>query len=295
MTTDQLTRTVDALSIGIPKHWGALTLFPLYRHDPVSVDVLPASLALESGRLHISESAHATVPTLLAKNDTGTTVLFVAGEMVFGGKQDRMLTDSLLISPGEWDVPVACVESGRWSGDAHFDRRTGLGPRQVRQGPIVGRGHRGVSQGVVWESVEQTLHDADTPHATQSLRAALDRSTNGAAQLGPLPGQCGVAIGKGQRVIGVELFADHRALASYWSSIIGSYALDNVRAYEGRPSLGAVLRFIRKAAAELEPIASAGPGRQLRHATHSRAGTALLTVETLIDPGTLVHLAVLAG
>ena len=132
---------------------------------------------------------------------TGSWRLFsrlrVAGEMVFGGRQDRMLTDSFFVPPGECEIPVACVESGRWGGSAGFEQRTGLGPRQVRRGPIIGRGQHGVNQDAVWESVGKVLREAATPHPTHSLRAAFERDGDEVAAIGPLPGQCGVAVGRG--------------------------------------------------------------------------------------------------
>lgn len=302
MTTTQISRTVDTLSVGMPKHWRALSLYPLYRHDTLNtrrnVDVMPAAQALHGGGLQISEVAQATVPTLTATNQTGRLVFFIAGEMVFGGRQDRMVTDSFLLPPGEWEIPVACVESGRWGGGTRFELRTGLGPRQVRKGPIMGRGHERVDQGQVWESVGQVLSDAGTPHRTQSLRAALDGGVHDVqhlADMGPLPGQCGVAIGRGRHVIGVELFTSRAVLASYWAAIIASYAPDNVGAYDGRPSMGSVLRFIRRAVLCLEPTPGIGYGSQWRTASAKVAANALLTEPTLADPSTLIHLAVLAA
>ena len=112
MTLTAISRTVSTLSVGMPMHWRALTLYPLYRHDEVDVDVMPASEALRSGALHFSEAAQATVPMLTAVNHASSAVVLVAGEVVFGGRQDRMVTDSLLVPPGEWGIPVPVWSRG---------------------------------------------------------------------------------------------------------------------------------------------------------------------------------------
>ena len=89
-------------------------------------------------------------------------------------------------------------------------------------------------------------------------------------------------------------YAVRCVFASYWSAIITSLALDNMGAYQGRPSMGSVLRFIRKATAELNPTVTIGCGRQYRSATRQIAANALLTEDTVDGAGTVVHLAILA-
>ena len=258
-------------------------------------DVVPAAEALRTGRVQITETTQASVPTLTADNATGKSVFFVAGEVVFGGQQDRIVTDSFIVPPGEAIIPVACVEAGRWSGSAAFEARTGLGPRRLRHGAVIGGRTGGtVDQSNVWSVVDEVLTAAQTAHPTGSLRASVERDDDqldAMVALAPLPGQCGVAIGLRDKVIGVELFTSEAVLVSYWEPIMRSYALDNSDAYRGRPSLGRVLRFIRTAVDGLQPVPlpKAGHGHQFRVATKSFVANAL------VSENTLVHLVVLAA
>ena len=131
MTVQTMTKTIDTLSIGLPKIWRALSLYPLYRHDEQRREYVSAAEAMRTGELTVSDAPQASVPTLHADNTSGKTVFFVAGEVVFGGRQDRIVTESFLVPPGGASIPVACVEAGRWSGSAAFEQRSGLGPRRL--------------------------------------------------------------------------------------------------------------------------------------------------------------------
>src|SRR5437899_10335990 len=47
-------------------------------------------------------------------------VLLLAGEILLGGKQNRIVVEDVLVPPlsGPLTLPVYCVEQGRWAGDA---------------------------------------------------------------------------------------------------------------------------------------------------------------------------------
>jgi hypothetical protein len=79
----------------------------------------PVPLTLQEAILKGSVNVHETgqVNELIIEN-TGTDDVFVqAGDIVKGGKQDRVLTVSLLIPSGAGKIPIGayCVEQGRWS------------------------------------------------------------------------------------------------------------------------------------------------------------------------------------
>ncbi len=49
-------------------------------------------------------------------------LLLLAGELVSGGKQDRIIAKDRIVEPGGAPLPldVFCVEAGRWSAGAQF-------------------------------------------------------------------------------------------------------------------------------------------------------------------------------
>lgn len=79
--------------------------------------------ALANGSAQVRETGN--VNQLEVENAGETEVFIQAGDIVKGGRQDRVLTVSLIIPPHSGPMPIAsfCVEQGRWSGrgkeDAH--------------------------------------------------------------------------------------------------------------------------------------------------------------------------------
>ena len=71
--------------------------------------------ALAKGQVQVVETGR--VNELQIENTGGEQVFIQAGDIVKGGKQDRVLTVSLLLPAKSGSVPIAsfCVEQGRWS------------------------------------------------------------------------------------------------------------------------------------------------------------------------------------
>lgn len=60
------------------------------------------------------------VNTLLVSNTGDRPIFLMAGDLVLGGKQDRILAGSVVVDPGAADlrISVFCVEHGRWTPQA---------------------------------------------------------------------------------------------------------------------------------------------------------------------------------
>ncbi|MCC6573111.1 MAG: hypothetical protein IT462_04900 [Planctomycetes bacterium] len=58
-----------------------------------------------------------SVNTLLVCNDSDKPLFLMAGDLVLGGKQDRILAESVVVAPRtrNQEIPVFCVEHGRWT------------------------------------------------------------------------------------------------------------------------------------------------------------------------------------
>jgi len=85
-------------------------------HGPSQPGPIPLTLkeALASGVATVFETGQ--VSRLVLQNTGDREVFVQAGDIVKGGRQDRVLTVSLLIPPRSGKIPIGayCVEQGRW-------------------------------------------------------------------------------------------------------------------------------------------------------------------------------------
>src|SRR6185312_11829911 len=85
--------------------------------------------------LLITERGSATVPELIVDNRGKLHVLLLAGEILVGGKQNRVLKEDVLLPPasGARNLGVYCVEQGRWNiGRTDFDSKSTLASPSLR-------------------------------------------------------------------------------------------------------------------------------------------------------------------
>ena len=113
--------------------------------------------AIDADKVAISEINRAgRVNTLLVRNLSTDTLFVMAGEILIGGKQDRVVASDMLIPPnnGQSKLPVYCVEKGRWKYDndgAKFTEYYGMANEHLRN--IID--HKG-SQQEVWSEVSKS-------------------------------------------------------------------------------------------------------------------------------------------
>ncbi len=82
--------------------------------------VISLSQALSKGIATISERGTAStenVHWLRINNNSDKSILINSGEVISGGRQDRIIMRDTILAPSEKDeyVPVMCAEEGRWS------------------------------------------------------------------------------------------------------------------------------------------------------------------------------------
>jgi ARG and Rhodanese-Phosphatase-superfamily-associated Protein domain len=86
-------------------------------HGPSSAGPVPLTLqeALDKGAVRVMETG--SVNELQIENSGDEDIFIQSGDIVKGGRQDRVLTMSFVLPPKSGVVPLAafCVEHGRWS------------------------------------------------------------------------------------------------------------------------------------------------------------------------------------
>ena len=105
-----------------PHVHGNLAIY--FVHGTSAAGAVPLTLqeALNKGQVQVIETGR--VNELQIENTGGEQVFIQAGDIVKGGKQDRVLTVSFLLPANSGRVPIAsfCVEQGRWAARGKEDQ-----------------------------------------------------------------------------------------------------------------------------------------------------------------------------
>jgi hypothetical protein len=108
-------------------------------------------------------------------------------------------------------------------------------------------------------------------------------------QRGPLPGQVGIVVAHGRRVVAAELFASPDLLAVHWEALVRSQLAERVERVEGRPSATAALGFVRRFGSARTRVAPAvGLGRELHVEDAAITGHALVLDDVLVHASAFV-------
>lgn len=287
------------IKVGTPTTINGVTLFPL-SHGSVSDRARFGTIA----DVEVSELGDGTVPTLLVNNPTPNPVLLAEGETLCGGRQNRTLNVSVLVPAGaEIEVPVSCVEAGRWGASrGRFTRATMRASRKVRAAKTRGvsrhfklTGTRHSDQGEVWASIDHELDRMNVVSHTAAFTDSVnfiqeDAKTREAIRAltakGPELGQAGVAVAHGSEIVSVEIFADELIFRDQFDSIVNAIMLDAPEEPEGEALVAQVEDFLRRV--DAASVTSA-PGVGLGDEHHFEDGKILGQGLTLGDR--LVHLS----
>ncbi len=290
---------LETVAAGSPISRLGVSFFPVY----LAANGLPPITTGEASGLVIDELDEASVGTLRVRNPGDKPVLVVEGEHFIGGKQNRALNATVLVpAKADLEIPVSCLERGRWGRRQAYRRDEAFAPNRVRAAQQAGvtksmrqRGSRDGDQSGVWHEVDAMLDDASvespTGAAAEMRRETYrrDRSRADAVEKlaagGPLPSQCGIVVTHGGWVQGMDLFGAPDLLAAHWAGLIRSYLLESPAA-DGRPSATRVLELVRRfALAPQKETPGVGLGIE-RRVTDKR-----LIGQALILDGAVVHAA----
>lgn len=285
-----------AVEIGPPLTRGSLALFPLFNERPSDLRYLSGPRAGTS--MHVSELAGgAQVRALTVANTADVPLLLIDGETLVGGRQNRIVTVSVLVAPSaSVNVSVTCVEQGRWGAErpmARSDRHAPSGVRARNRTHVAAEAGRGAppqaDQAGVWEEVGLYSRRVGASSPTGAMEDvhlhAADRVHNLVGATRPLLGQCGVAVAVGGRVVAADLFDRPETLADYWAPLVAGYALD-ADALPANPPRRRRVRAVLAEVAAATPVPSGD-------VVHLRADG--VTASALVHDGAVVHLALSAS
>ena len=231
----------------------------------------------------------AEVNRLVLVNNSKRPLLLLAGEIVTGGKQDRVIAKDRIV-PAESDpidLGVFCVEAGRW---VAANGKNEFSAGAVGYGVFASPGVRGSamaakSQQQVWDNVgksKQVMADMIPPPAA----AEVNSTTSYARVMGNKEVQekvdsvaepvqrnyesvihqlreknaVGVVVAVNGDIVWADIFASTQLLQKYWPKLVRSYATEAVvtRAKGGEVSIKQAQQFLndlqgRHETADTEP------------------------------------------
>jgi len=269
--------------LGSPFTHDNLTVFPVLADESTaSTDLITLDEGLRSGKVTITEfgadgRSHtinrrqmgdsAEVNRLALTNKSGKALVLIAGEMILGGRQDRIVGHDCIIESSNTLVPldVFCVEHGRWSGGVAFGERARgfIGNARTEDsssgsaGGSAGRSSGGSlglaapmalpnirekaqakkSQDEVWSAVAETVTVNATSTSTGTLKSVYqDKRVNTKldgyerAFRGKLSAGniVGVVAAIDGKIVSADVFANHSLFQAYWPKMLNSYALEAV-------------------------------------------------------------------
>jgi hypothetical protein len=330
--------------LGEPVTFKNLTVFPVISSQPGSIGpLITLDEGIRSGKVTIMERGsngrlrrlrpgreygdEADVNELVLTNRSGKTLVLIAGEIVYGGKQDRILAHDCLVASTGRPVPIEvfCVEKHRWEAQPAFGRNRSIEARRngVSGGVAGGTAGRASSPMAVFVSSEQIAslnvrEKAVTTKDQSSVWSEVDK-TNAKNRVAPPTGRLGavflddgVKLGLQQyerafkrlaasaQVVGAvvavagevrsaDVFATGTLFAKYWPKLLRSSALEAMSALPAEQAVDrdAAKSFLARVVGE-RSSAGRKPGYNLvEHKSDSDASYEL--VVTTPGAAALVH------
>ena len=215
------------------------------------------------------------VNTLVLLNNSDKPLLLLAGEIVTGGKQDRIVGKDRIVpaQSDPIDLGVFCIEHGRWTEDTAAFRPSASAPAQslMVQPSVRAKAMVDKNQQEVWDSVHGSIAGAlaaprpgiavDEPRHTMSDPSSLGTTSYARAMQSAAINQkvdeaaaplmksreqvleklreehaVGVVVAVRGEIVWADIFSDPDLLSRYWVKLVRSYAAESLMADQARPA-----------------------------------------------------------
>jgi hypothetical protein len=280
--------------VGRPVVSGALAVYPILRKGPdLKTEYRTLDEATRDKVIVIKEMSDPSVPVVIVMNSGRVPIYVSAGEIIVGGKQDRVISHDIVIDPGkELRVDVKCVEHGRWeNGRVNFES----------SGLMAGNASRKAAQfkgqSDVWNEVATQNAAVRAAPNTGTYKAAfsapeIKEATDAClkAVLPKLEGRncVGMVVVIGSKVHAIEIFGSPSLFGKLKEKLLKGFVLDGISSKETRanpPGKDRILEFYKSTqAAQAEELK-----RYERNVNYKRMSPAAVGNESRDDDGKLLH------
>ena len=234
--------------------YGNLRLYPVYANANFKAafstvgKYMSLQEAVAKNKIKITEKGNGgSVNNLTIENISTDTIIIIPGDIIKGGQQDRIIANDMLIKPksGKLNVPVYCVESGRWTAapntvaasrnnePAEFKSYYSKGAVGLRK--VV---EKEQDQSKVWSKVEEINDQNKTTTATNAYTALTNSSDFNKklekylqffrSKFSNDGNIIGVVVATGNKVVGCDMFATHDLFIKQYESLLHSYVSEAI-------------------------------------------------------------------
>lgn len=219
----------------------SLTLTPIIATGPTDAagdQLLVLDEAMAARQVTIKEISDGTVNSLTFVNKAAQPVFLLAGEVIIGGKQDRIIGRNTVIPANTTqEVPVYCVEHGRWT----VQSNEFASARALAHGRLRGQASYAAQQDV-WNEVaaknvaRKTVTPSDTyrkvaQQQSDGTLAGMEKQVNAAlARLAPADRSrmVGYAVALNGSVATVDVFGSAALFKKLETKLVRSYLTEAV-------------------------------------------------------------------
>ncbi|HEX7842574.1 MAG TPA: DUF6569 family protein [Kofleriaceae bacterium] len=237
----------DGTALLAPIQVESLTLTPIVATSPAPAEgkgegkeelLLVLDEAMAQKQVRIREVGGGTVNSLTFVNNAPHPVFVMAGEVILGGKQDRIIGRNTVIPANTTqEVPVFCVEHGRWTGET----KEFTTAKALAHGRLRGQASYAAQQDV-WNEVAAKNKVRKTETASGTYRKVAQQQSDGTLAamekqvddaLGKLPPadrsrMVGYAVALNGAVATVDVFGSPQLFKKLETKLVRSYLTEAV-------------------------------------------------------------------
>lgn len=308
------------LKFGTPVKYESLTVVPLISDEPAPPRYVSGKKALKDGSLIIEEIGESgQVSKLRATNRGDKPVLLISGQGLKGAKQDRIVNVTVIIEVNATvDIPVSCVERGRWS----YEERDTFESANVATQTIrfsiskdinkdvkAGKMNFASDQDMVWHQVAEASADYGIKSKTDNLNEVYSKKKADfdkiISRMKYVKNAVGMATFLDGEKVSVDLFQQPDLMEDTWDDLVQSTVMElsktdassDAKAMKDKPALSKKKLsdeelhqeikdfFDQVFAAASEPAPSPGTGNYVVSTSEK------LEAGTLVNMGTVAHLS----
>jgi len=273
-----------------------LSIYLVHGSDRVHTKYLTLSEGLAQNKVVVYETGD--VNQLQVENLSKDDVYIQSGEIVKGGKQDRVLKDDIILPTKSGKVTVAafCVEHGRWTQRGKEESKSFAAAPNAISSPKLKAAVRDAKQNEVWSQVaaaqdklannlKSRVKSAESESSYQlTLESPKLRETVAAfkQELAGLPARfpdsLGYVVAVNGEVTGSDVYAGHELFLKLWPKLLESVVVEAIAA--GKPGE-------KFAAAPMDEVRQAATGNGAKVVADGKVNSRTGAVKADLPQGTV--------